>query len=63
MILRSVFTFLTFVYLTNCSGNSNKDELSGQDEFSPPEIQFTEAMLMFDNLQYELATEKFKSIS
>ena len=62
MILRYVFTFLTFVYLTNCSGNSNKDELSGQDEFSPPEIQFTQAMLMFDNQQYEIATDKFNNI-
>ena len=62
MILRYVFIFLTFVYLTNCSSNSNKDNLSSQDEFSPPEIQFTQAMLMFDSQQYELATEKFKNI-
>jgi outer membrane protein assembly factor BamD len=62
MILRYVFTFLTFVYLTNCSGNSNKDELFGQDEFSPPEIQFTEAMLFFENQQYELASKKFKDV-
>ena len=62
MILRYVFIFLTFVYLTNCSGNSDKNELSGQDEFSPPEIQFTEAMLLFDKQQYVLATDKFKSI-
>ena len=62
MILRYVFTFLTFVYLANCSGNLDKDELSGQDEFSSPEIQFTQAMLMFDNQQYELATDKFKNI-
>jgi outer membrane protein assembly factor BamD len=62
MILRYVFTFLAFVYLTNCSVNSNKDELSGLDEFSPPEIQFTQAMLMFDNQQYEIATDKFKNI-
>jgi len=53
---------MTFVYLTNCSVNSNKDELYGLDEFSPPEIQFTQAMLMFDNQQYELATDKFKNI-
>ena len=62
MILRYVFTFMTFVYLTNCSGTSNKDELFEQEEFSPPEIQFTQAMLMFDNQQYELATDKFKNI-
>ena len=62
MILRYVFIFLTLVYLTNCSGNANKDNLSSQDEFSPPEIQFTQAMLMFDNQQYELATDKFKNI-
>ena len=62
MILRYVFTFLTFVYLTNCSGNSKNDELSEQNEFSSPEIQFTQAMLMFDNQQYEIATDKFKNI-
>ena len=62
MILRYVFIFLTLVYLTNCSGNSNKDELANQNEFSPPEIQFTQAMLMFDNQQYEIASDKFKNI-
>jgi len=62
MILRYVFILLTFVYLVNCSGNSDKNELSSQNEFTPPEIQFTEAMLMFDNQQYELATDKFKNI-
>jgi len=62
MILRYVFIFLTFTYLTNCSGNSNKNILSDQDEFSPPEIQFTQAMLMFDNQQYELANDKFKNL-
>ena len=62
MILRYVFTFLTFVYLTNCSGNLKNDELSEQNEFSSPEIQFTQAMLMFDNQQYEIATDKFKNI-
>jgi len=62
MILRYVVTFLTFVYLTNCSVNSNKGELSSQDEFSPPEIQYAEAMLMFNKQQYEIATDKFKNI-
>ena len=62
MILRYVFTFLTFVYFINCSGNLNKDEISNQDEFSSPEIQFTQAMLMFDNQQYEVASNKFKNI-
>ena len=62
MILRYVFTFLTFVFLANCSVNSNKDKISVKDEFSPPEIQFTQAMLMFDNQQYELASDKFKNI-
>ena len=62
MILRYVFTFVAFVYLTNCSGNSNKGKLSDQNEFSPPEIQFTQAMLLFDSQQYEIATEKFKNI-
>lgn len=62
MILRCVFTILAFTYLINCSANSSKDKLSGQGEFSPPEIQFTQAMLMFDNKQYELATDIFKNI-
>jgi len=62
MILRYVFIFLTIAYLTNCSGNLKNDELSEQNEFSSPEIQFTQAMLMFDNQQYEIATDKFKNI-
>ena len=62
MILRYVITIIAFTYLINCSGNSSKDKLSGQSEFNPPEIQFTQAMLMFDNQQYELATDKFKNI-
>ena len=57
-----IFTIIAFSYLISCSGNSNKDELSDQREFSSPEIQFTEAMLMFDNAQYELAKDKFKQI-
>ena len=62
MILRYVFIFLTFFYLANCSSNSDKNELSSQNEFSPPEIQFTQAMLLFDNQEYTQATEKFKNI-
>ena len=62
MILRYVFTIIAFAYLINCSGNSSKDKLSIKDEFDPPEIQFTEAMLMFDNQQYDLAKDKFKNI-
>ena len=62
MILRYVFIVLAFTYLINCSGNSNKDNTSDKGDFNPPEIQFTEAMLMFDNQQYELATNKFKNI-
>ena len=45
MILRYVFTIIAFTYLINCSSNSSKGELSDKSEFSPPEIQFTEAML------------------
>ncbi len=62
MILRYVFTIVAITYLVNCSGNSSRDKLSSQDEFSPPEIQFTQAMLMFDNQQYEQASDKFKNI-
>jgi outer membrane protein assembly factor BamD len=46
----------------NCSGNSSTDKLSGQNEFSSPETQYAEAMLLFDNQEYELAANKFKNI-
>ena len=62
MILRYVFAIIAFTYLINCSGNSSKDKLSSQSEFSLPEIQYAEAMLLFDNQKYELATDKFKNI-
>jgi len=62
MILRHVFIFIAFTFLINCSTSSSKDKISGQEEYSPPEILFTQAMLMFDNKQYELASEKFKNI-
>jgi len=62
MILRYFFIFLAFTYLTNCSGNLSKDQLSEQEEFSPPEAKYTQAMLLFDNQQYELATAEFKNI-
>ena len=63
MILRYVFTFITFVFLINCAGNNEKNNgLSDQIQFSPPEKQYTEAMLKFDNQQYDLATEQFKYI-
>ena len=62
MILRYIFTIITFTYLINCSGNSSKDKLSIQSEFPPPETQYAEAMLFFDSQQYEIATEKFRNI-
>ena len=62
MILRYLFAIIAFTHLINCSGDSGKDRLLDQSEFSPPEIQFKEAMIMFDNQQYELATDKFKNI-
>jgi len=62
MILRYLSTIIAFGYLINCSANSSKDKLFDQNEFSTPEIQFTEAMLFFDNQQYEIATDKFKNI-
>ena len=43
MLLRCVFTIIAFSYLINCSGNSNNKNLSNQDEFNPPEKQYTEA--------------------
>jgi len=62
MILRYVFIIIALTYLINCSGELSKGRLSDQDEFSPPEIQFKEAMLLFDSQQYQLATDKFKNI-
>jgi outer membrane protein assembly factor BamD len=62
MILRYVFTIIAFTFLINCSGNSGKDKLSSQNELSPPETQYAEAMLLFDNQQYEPAIVKFKNI-
>ncbi len=62
MILRYVFIIIALTYLINCSGELSKGKLSDQDEFSPPEIQFKEAMLLFDSQQYQLATDKFKNI-
>jgi outer membrane protein assembly factor BamD len=62
MILRYVVAIIAFVYLINCSSNFSKDKLSSQTEISPPEIQFSQAMLNFDNLQYEQASNKFKNI-
>ena len=57
MILRYVFTFMIFAFLINCAGNNDKNnDLSDQIQFSPPEKQYTEAMLKFDNQQYDLAT-------
>ena len=62
MILRNALTIIVLICLINCSNNSNKDKLSDQGEFNPPEVQYTQAMLLFDNQQYELATKKFKNI-
>jgi len=62
MILRYVLTILAFIFFTNCSGDLSKDKPTDQVKFSPPEIQFSEAMLFFDNKQFELAKEKFKNI-
>ena len=53
MILRYVFVIIAFTLLISCSGNSSKNKLSSETEFTPPEIQFTQAMLMFDNQQYD----------
>ena len=62
MILRYVLSIIAFTFLMNCSGNSSKDKLFSQNEFSSPEIQYAEAMLFFDNQEYELAADKFKNI-
>ena len=62
MIFRYVIIVVTFICLNNCSSNLSTDEISSQNKFNPPEIEFTEAMIMFDNEQYEQASAKFKSI-
>ena len=62
MIFRYCINIIAFAFLMNCSGKISEDKLSSKDEFNPPEIQYTQAMLMFDNQQYELAANKFKNI-
>ena len=62
MIFRYVLTIIAFTFLINCSDGLSKDKLSREVEFNSPEIQFTQAMLMFDNQEYDLATEQFKKI-
>ena len=62
MILRYVFTIIVFIFLLNCSNDLRKDKLNGQSEFSPPEIKFTQAKLLFDNQQYEQAANEFNNI-
>ncbi len=63
MILRFVFIFLALFFLSSCSSNLDKNNnISDNEEFSSPETQYTEAMMLFDNQQYDLATQKFKNI-
>ena len=63
MILKYVYTLMAITFLINCSGKSDLNtELSDQIEFNSPELQYTEAMLIFDSQQYEIAIEKFKYI-
>jgi len=63
MILRFVFILLALLFLISCSSNLDKNNnISDNEEFSSPETQYTEAMMLFDNQQYDLATQKFKNI-
>ena len=62
MILRYVFTIIAFTYLINCSGNLSKDRLSSASEFSPPEIQYTQAMLCLIINNMNKLLDKFKNI-
>ena len=61
MILRYILNILVLVFAFSCSNNS-KNSIEGNKEFSSPESQYTEAMILFDEGRYEEAISVFKYI-
>lgn len=63
MILRNLLVFIVFSFLFSCSNNPEK--LIGEKEIkkiSSPDTKYTEAMILFDQGQYEDALVIFKNI-
>ena len=59
-LLIQILLFLLISYLTGCSGNKKSDTESINNK--QPEIMYTEALLEFENNNYEKAIEKFNEI-
>ena len=61
MILKYILNILVLVFAFSCSNNS-KNGIEGNKEFTSPESQYTEAMILFDEERYEEAISEFKNI-
>ena len=63
MILKYFIKFLVLSFIFSCSSNSEK--INGNkknNEFSSPKSQYTKAMILFDNGNYEESNNMFKNI-
>ena len=61
MILKYILNILVFVFAFSCSNNS-KNGIEGNKEFTSPESQYTEAMILFDEERVEEAISIFNNI-
>ena len=61
MILKYILNILVLVFAFSCSNNS-KNGIEGNKEFTSPESQYTEAIILFDEERYEEAISEFKNI-
>ena len=63
MILKYILKILFFMTIISCSSNSNKATNNIEKiEILTPETKFAEAMLMFDNQNFDEANIIFKNI-
>ena len=63
MILRYFLSVLVLFFLFSCSSNTEKNISEKESgEFLSPELQYIEAMILFDKGQYEEAISIFKNI-
>ena len=63
MYLRYFVNLIILIFLFSCSNNTEKlKNEKGDKEFSSPEIQYTKAMVLFDDEKYEEAISIFKNI-
>ena len=61
--MRHIFLFLICIYLLSCSNiTDNMIDISSKSYNPSPEVQYTNAMEMFNQKQYEQAREIFKNI-